>query len=68
MPHSTKATPPTSKTDWKRLAAMTDEEIHINAVSDPDNPPLTPEQIKRMRRVVPRGNGFYGPPPPRRKP
>jgi putative transcriptional regulator len=38
-------------TDWARLAAMTDEEAHQNALADPDNPPLTDEQLARMRRV-----------------
>jgi putative transcriptional regulator len=38
-------------TDWARLAAMTDEEAHQNALADPDNPPLTDEQLSRMRRV-----------------
>jgi putative transcriptional regulator len=39
------------KTDWARLAAMTDKEAHQNALADPDNPPLTDEQLARMRRV-----------------
>ncbi|MBW3631954.1 MAG: helix-turn-helix domain-containing protein [Chloroflexi bacterium] len=30
---------------------MTEEEIEANALSDPDNPPLTPEELARMRRV-----------------
>jgi putative transcriptional regulator len=38
-------------TDWARLAAMTDEEAHQNALADPDNPPLTDAQLARMRRV-----------------
>jgi putative transcriptional regulator len=38
-------------TDWARIAAMTDEEAHQNALTDPDNPPLTNEQLSRMRRV-----------------
>ena len=37
------------KTDWKRVAAMTEEEIVANALSDPDNPPLTEAQLKNMR-------------------
>jgi putative transcriptional regulator len=41
----------TMKTDWARIAAMTDEEAHQNALADPDNPPLTDEQLSRMRRV-----------------
>jgi putative transcriptional regulator len=41
------------KTDWARFDAMTDEEVEAAARSDPDNPPLTPEQLKRMRRISP---------------
>ncbi|MGH2617929.1 MAG: helix-turn-helix domain-containing protein [Thermomicrobiales bacterium] len=37
------------RTDWARLEAMTEEEIEANALSDPDNPPLTPEELARMR-------------------
>jgi putative transcriptional regulator len=40
------------RTDWARLAAMTEEEIEANALSDPDNPPATEEQLKFMRRWV----------------
>ena len=40
-----------TKTDWARLEAMTEEEIEANALSDPDNPPLTAEELARMRRV-----------------
>lgn len=39
------------RTDDARLAAMTEEEIEANALSDPDNPPLTDEELARMRRV-----------------
>ena len=39
------------RTDWARLEAMTEEEIEANALSDPDNPPLTPEELARMRPV-----------------
>jgi len=35
--------------DWRRLDAMTDEEITARALADPDNPPLTPEQLARVR-------------------
>lgn len=31
--------------DLARIRAMTDEEVYENALSDPDNPPLTPEQL-----------------------
>ena len=37
------------RTDWARLEAMTEEEIEANALSDPDNPPLTAEELARMR-------------------
>jgi putative transcriptional regulator len=30
---------------------MTGEEAHRNALADPDNPPLTSEQLARMRRI-----------------
>jgi len=40
------------KTDWERLRNMTDEEIEAAALSDPDNPPMTEDELKRMRRVV----------------
>jgi putative transcriptional regulator len=42
-----------AKSDVARLDAMTDEEIQAAARSDPDNPPLTPAQLKRMRRISP---------------
>ena len=37
------------RTDWERLAAMTDEEIDATALADPDNPPLTDEELARLR-------------------
>ena len=37
------------RTDWARLEAMTEEEIEANALADPDNPPLTDEELARMR-------------------
>ena len=39
------------KTDWDRLRAMTDEEVTAAALADPDAQPLTPEQLRGMRRV-----------------
>ncbi len=39
--------PMEDKTDWERLDNMTDEEIEANALSDPDNPPLTDEDLLR---------------------
>ena len=41
---------PVGKTDWQRLRAMSDEEVEANAVSDPDNPPLTDDQLARAFR------------------
>ena len=38
-------------TDWARFDALTEEDIEQNALDDPDNPPLTPERLARMRRV-----------------
>jgi putative transcriptional regulator len=43
--------PRRGKTDWKRLAAMTDDEVTLAARSDPDAQPLTRAQLSRMRRV-----------------
>ncbi len=37
--------------DWSRLDAMSEEERHAAAVSDPDAQPLTPEDFKRMKRT-----------------
>lgn len=37
--------------DRVRLDAMTDEEITKAALSDPDNPPLSDEQLARMERM-----------------
>jgi len=36
---------PVGKTDWARLAAMTDEEIEAAALADPDAQPLTDEEL-----------------------
>ncbi|MAF10618.1 transcriptional regulator [Candidatus Poribacteria bacterium] len=30
---------------------MTEEELHANALADPDSPPLTPEELADMRRL-----------------
>jgi putative transcriptional regulator len=40
-----------AKHDWSRLDAMTEAEKHAAALSDPDNRPLTEEDMKRMRRT-----------------
>jgi putative transcriptional regulator len=38
-------------TDWKRLAAMTEEEVQTAALADPDAQPLTDADFARMKRV-----------------
>ena len=39
------------KTDWRAFDAMSEEERHAAAVSDPDCPPATEAQLARARRV-----------------
>jgi putative transcriptional regulator len=39
--------------DWTLADAMTEEEIHAAALSDPDAQPMTEERLKKMR-LVPR--------------
>lgn len=43
--------PVVSRTDWARLEAMTEDEIEANALADPDNPPLTDAELRRMQPV-----------------
>lgn len=43
--------PIVSTTDWDRVNAMTEDEIDANALADPDNPPLTEEELARLRPV-----------------
>jgi uncharacterized DUF497 family protein len=38
-------------TDWREFGAMSDEERHQAALSDPDCPPATAAQLARARRV-----------------
>jgi|SaaInl4_135m_RNA_FD_contig_31_428904_length_793_multi_4_in_0_out_0_2 putative transcriptional regulator len=38
-------------TDWERVDAMTEEELHANAVADPDNPPMDAKELAAMRPV-----------------
>jgi putative transcriptional regulator len=40
-----------TKHDWSRFDAMTEEERHAAALSDPDARPLTLEDFKRMKRT-----------------
>ena len=37
-------------TDVKRVNSMSESEIEANALSDPDNQPLTPGSLKKIRR------------------
>ena len=39
------------RTDWRTFDAMTDEERHRAALSDPDCPPATRAQLAQARRV-----------------
>ena len=39
------------RTDWARLAAMSEEEIEANALAHSDNPPLSEAELRRMRPV-----------------
>ena len=39
------------RTDWKRVAALTDEEVRQAAESDPDARPLTVRQLSRAYKV-----------------
>ncbi|MCD6335319.1 MAG: BrnA antitoxin family protein [Candidatus Latescibacteria bacterium] len=41
-----------SRTDWKRVDALTDEEIIRAAEADPDNSPLTDDQLVGMRPAM----------------
>ena len=38
------------RSDVERLKNMTEEEIEEGAKADPDNPPLTDEQLKKFKR------------------
>jgi putative transcriptional regulator len=39
------------RTDWARVDAMTEEEVHAAAMADPDARPMTPEEMAKARRV-----------------
>jgi putative transcriptional regulator len=39
------------KTNWRRFDAMSEEDRHRAALSDPDCPPATKAQLARARRV-----------------
>ena len=38
-------------TDWEYLKNMSDEEAYQNALDDPDNPPLTEDELSRAVRA-----------------
>jgi putative transcriptional regulator len=48
---TTRTMPTEPATDWTRLDAMTEAERHDAAIQDPDAQPLTPADMKRMRRT-----------------
>ena len=48
---SNKSTRKAGKTDWARLASMSDEEATANALGDPDNPPLSPKRLAAMKQT-----------------
>ena len=37
---------------WEQFDAMTDEEVEADAMADPDNPPLTEEELNQFRRAI----------------
>jgi putative transcriptional regulator len=40
-----------AKTDWTRFDAMSDEQRHQAALSDPDARPLTEDDFRRIKRT-----------------
>ena len=38
-----------TKTNWARIDALTDEQLTQNALEDPDNPPLTDDDLAKAR-------------------
>lgn len=43
--------PSKGKTDWEEVDAMTEEEIHAAALSDPDAQPVTPKELEEFKPV-----------------
>lgn len=41
--------PAIDDSNWERVDAMTEEELDANALSDPDNPPLTKEELAELQ-------------------
>ena len=50
MPDGT-TQPLEDRTDWQRLRAMTDAEVHAAALADPDTQPLAAAQLAGMKRT-----------------
>jgi putative transcriptional regulator len=50
MPDGT-TQPIKSQTDWAAFDALTEEDVTAAALSDPDNPPMTDEELAQFRRV-----------------
>jgi hypothetical protein len=42
------AAPRLGKADWNKLAERTEGELHQAALDDPDNPPLTDDELARF--------------------
>ncbi len=38
-------------TNMDRVSLMSESEIAENAIADPDNQPLTPDSLKKVRRI-----------------
>ena len=51
LPDGTTRPFPPDRTDWAALRRMTEDEINAAALTDPDNPPRTPERAKHLKRV-----------------
>ena len=43
-------------TDSERVNYMNESEIEANALSDPDNQPLSPDSLKKVRRIKSKHN------------
>src|SRR5438477_6434442 len=59
LPDGTTRPFPPDRTDWAALPHLTEDEINAAALTDPDNPPRTPEREKHLKRV-PRVKGMRG--------
>lgn len=43
---------PEGETDWEAVDALSDEDLELAALSDPDALPTAPETLKRFQRAV----------------